>query len=194
VDRCLSLEGVVNTRIDIRMNYNLHGVVKMNNKENVEQKTQQLLQMNELKKQLDEKTKLAEERLNQLKYLQADFDNYRKNFEREKEAIIELANENLIKDLLIVLDDFERALKSVENERNKEGLAMLHKNFLKILERHGLKQIEALGKKFDPYYHEAFLKEKSDKEDGTVLEELQKGYMLKSKVIRHSKVKIAEKS
>lgn len=145
-----------------------------------------------LQKELEEKTKLAEERLNQLKYLQADFDNYRKNFEKEKEKIIDLANESLIKELLVIIDDFERALQLVENEKNKEGLIMIHKNFFKILENHGLKKINALGKKFDPYYHEVLLKEKSDKEDGAILEEIQPGYMLKSKVIRHSKVKVAD--
>lgn len=145
-----------------------------------------------LQKELEEKIKLAEERLNQLKYLQADFDNYRKNFEKEKEKIIEFANENLIKELLVVVDDFERALKLIKNEKNKEGLIIIHKNFFKILENHGLKKIEALGKKFDPYYHEALLKEKSDKEDGIILEEIQPGYIFKSKVIKHSKVKVAD--
>ncbi|MEM4245049.1 MAG: nucleotide exchange factor GrpE [Candidatus Nanoarchaeia archaeon] len=145
-----------------------------------------------LQKEIEEKTKLAEERLNRIKYLQADFDNYRKNFEKEKEKIIELANENLMKELLIIIDDFERALQLIENEKNKEGLEMLHKKFFKILENHGLKKIESLGKKFDPYYHEALLKEKSDKEDGTILEEIQPGYILKSKIIRHSKVKVAD--
>jgi molecular chaperone GrpE len=167
----------------------------MTGHDNQELKTQEWQdKINELQKELEEKARLAEERLSQLRYLQADFENYRKNLDRERETIIELANENLIKDLLVVLDDFERALQSVENEKNKEGLTMLHKNFLKILEKHGLRKIEALGKKFDPYYHEAFLKENSDKEDGIILEELQKGYMLKSKVIRHSKVKVSEKS
>ena len=145
-----------------------------------------------LQKELGEKIKLVEERLNQLKYLQADFDNYRKNFEKEKEKIIELANENLMKELLVVVDDLERALQSIENERNKEGLIMLHKNLVKALENHGLKKIEALGKKFDPHHHEALLTVKSEKEEGMVVEELQPGYMLKSKIIRHSKVKVAD--
>ena len=145
-----------------------------------------------LQKKIEEKTNLAEERLNQLKYLQADFDNYRKNFEKDKEKIIELANENLIKELLVIIDDFERALQLIDNEKNKEGLIMLYKNFFKVLENHGLKKIEALGKKFDPYYHDALLKEKSEKEDGIILEEIQPGYMFKSKIIRHSKVKLAD--
>ncbi|MFQ5531999.1 MAG: nucleotide exchange factor GrpE, partial [Candidatus Nanoarchaeia archaeon] len=125
-----------------------------------------------LQKDLEERTKLAEERLSQLKYLQADFDNYRKNFEKEKEKIIELANESLIKELLTVVDDFERVVQSMENEKNREGLVLLHKNFFKVLENYGLKRIGALGKKFDHYFHEALLKEKSDKEDGIILEEL----------------------
>lgn len=146
----------------------------------------------ELQREVEEKARLAEERLNQLRYLQADFDNYRKSLDREKEQIIELANESLIKELLVVLDDFERALQSMKEGKDKEGLLMLYKNFYKILENHGLRPIEALGRKFDPYYHEAVLREKSDREEGTILEELQRGYMLKSKVIRHSKVKVAE--
>ncbi|KUO40230.1 MAG: molecular chaperone GrpE [Candidatus Hadarchaeum yellowstonense] len=146
----------------------------------------------ELQREMEEKTRLAEERLNQLKYLQADFENYRKSLDREKEMIIELANENLVKDLLVILDDFERALQGMEEGKSKEGLAMLYRNFLRVLEKHGLKPIEAVGKKFDPYYHEAVLREKSEQEEGTILEELQRGYMFKSKVIRHSKVKVAE--
>lgn len=163
--------------------------------EKVELENQKLQEkLIELQREMEEKARLAEERLNQLKYLQADFDNYRKSLDREKEQIIELANEGLIRDLLVVLDDFERALQSMKEGKDKEGLLMLYKNFFKILEQHGLRPIEALGKKFDPYYHEAVLREKSDQEEGTIIEELQKGYMLKSKVIRHSKVKVAEKS
>ena len=143
----------------------------------------------DLQKELDEKTMLAEERLNQLKYLQADFDNYRKNFDKEKETIIKLANENLVKDFLPLMDDFEKAL---ESSPDKQGLSLLYKKFLKVLEAHGLRPIDSIGKKFDPFYHEALLKEKSDKEEGIVLEEIQKRFMLKTKVIRHSKVKVSE--
>ena len=145
-----------------------------------------------LKEELEEKTKLAEERLNQLKYLQADFDNYRKNFEKEKNHIIQLANESLIKELLVVVDDFDSALFLIKDEKSREGLSMLYKNFLKTLEKHGLKKIEALGGKFNPHLHEALIKEKSEKDEGIILEEIQKGFTLKSKVIRPSKVRIAE--
>lgn len=163
--------------------------------ENTIQETKKQLQVTieKLRTELEERTELADERLNQLKYLQADFDNYRKKFEKERQDIIELANENLVKELLMIIDDFERALLLVENEKNKEGLILLHKNFFKILEKHGLKKIDALGKKFDSNFHEVLCKEVSGEENDTILEEMQKGFMLKSKVIRPSKVKIAEK-
>ena len=70
---------------------------------------------------------------------------------------------------------------------------MVYAQLFSILEAEGLKKIEADGKKFDPYLHEVMLKEKSDKEDGIVLEELQKGYMLNDKVLRHTKIKVSEK-
>ena len=79
----------------------------------------------QLKKELDEQTRLAEERLERLKYLQADFDNYRKWSEKEKAAIIALANENLIKDLLVILDDFDRPCHLLGQE-NREGMRMVY--------------------------------------------------------------------
>ncbi|MEK6936695.1 MAG: nucleotide exchange factor GrpE [Nanoarchaeota archaeon] len=147
----------------------------------------------ETKSELNEKSKLAEDRLNQLKYLQADFDNYRKKFEKEKEEVIKFADEKLIKELIIVLEDFERSLKEIKDEKTKEGFKLVYSNLSKILEKHGLKPIEALGKKFDYNLHEVLSKEFSEKEEGIITEEFQKGFMLKSKVIRPSKVKITSK-
>jgi molecular chaperone GrpE len=146
----------------------------------------------QLKKELEERTRQAEERLNQLKYLQADFDNFRKWNAKEKDAITTMANERLIHDLLVILDDFERALPSLEQEKNKEGMQMVYKKLLKILSRYGLEPIECVGKKFDPNSHEALCREQCGEETNTILEDLGKGYRLKSKVIRPSKVKIAE--
>jgi len=151
------------------------------------------LENKELKKELSEKTKLAETYLEQLKYLQADFDNYKKIVLRERENFVKQANENLIKELLTILDEFERSLVLIKNKDDLRGLELIYKNFLKILENFGLKKIEAVGKKFDPYYHEVILQEESDEPEGTILQEIQKGYMLNSKIIRHAKVKIAKK-
>lgn len=163
--------------------------------DNIQKATNEELQesVDVLRKKLEEKAKLAEDRLSQLRYLQADFENYRKNFERERENIIRLANEDLINDLLVVVDDFERALSAMKESKDKEGVMMVYSNFIKILENKGLRPIETSGKKFDPNLHEALCREACEKDDGLILEELQKGFMLKSKVIRPSKVKIAEK-
>ena len=163
--------------------------------DNIQKATNEELQesVDVLRKKLEEKAKLAEDRLSQLRYLQADFENYRKNLERERENIIRLANEDLISDLLVVVDDFERALSAMKECKDKEGVMMVYSNFIKILENKGLRPIETSGKKFDPNLHEALCREACEKDDGLILEELQKGFMLKSKVIRPSKVKISEK-
>jgi molecular chaperone GrpE len=154
--------------------------------------SEDLEDLEQLKKDLDVQTRLAEERLERLKYLQAEFDNFRKWSEKDKAAIIALANENLIKDLLVILDDFDQALPSLEHEKNREGMMMVRKKMLKILKEYGLQYIECVGKKFDPHLHEVICTEKSDEEENTILEDIGKGYQLKSKVIRPSKVKIAE--
>ena len=158
------------------------GIVRRDGMETIEQ----------LKKELEEQTRQAEERLNQLKYLQADFDNFRKWYAKEKDVITTLANERLIDDLLVILDDFERALPLIEEEKNKEGMQMIYRKLTKILASHGLEPIRCVGEKFDPRYHEALCREVCEKESGTILEDLVKGYKLKSKVIRTPKVKIAE--
>jgi molecular chaperone GrpE len=148
--------------------------------------------LEQLKKDLESQVKIAEDRLNQLKYLQADFDNYRKWSEKDKSSIIALANENLIKDLLVILDDFQQALPSLEQEQNKEGILMVRKKMMKILTEYGLSPIECIGKKFDPNFHEVICREKCSEESNTIIEDFSTGYQLKSKVIRPSKVKIAE--
>lgn len=149
-------------------------------------------ELERLRKDLDIQTRLAEERLDRLKYLQADFDNYRKWSEKDKAAIIALANENLIKDLLVILDDFDQALPSLEQEQNKQGMLMVRKKMLKILKEYGLQPIECEGKKFDPHLHEVICMERCSEDQNTILEDMGKGYQLKTKVIRPSKVKIAE--
>lgn len=130
---------------------------------------------------------LAQQRLEQLKYLQADFDNYRKKFDREREDIIKFANESLVKDFLPILDDFEGALTTEKSD----GLVALHAKILKVLYNAGLRSIDALGKEFDPHLHEALLRVKNGAPEGTVIEELRKGYSLRGKVIRPSGVKVS---
>jgi len=140
----------------------------------------------QLKEQLQEQKDLAEKYLEQLQYLQADFENYRKIAEKQNIEIVKRANEHLISHLLTVLDDFDEVIAKSKDE----GIKSVHKKFTRVLADAGLKPIDAEGK-FDHYYHEAIASEKSKKEEGTILEVLQKGYMLNDRVIRHSKVKVS---
>ncbi len=146
-----------------------------------------------LKKELAEKTKLADDYLSRLKYMQAEFDNFRKREESDRKEFVKFANHELIAALLNIVDDFERAIAAAKDEKDKNALEMILTCMMKVLSEHGVKPIDALGKKFDAHLHEAFLSEESDKEEGTVLEELQKGYLLHERVLRHSKVKVAKK-
>ncbi|MCH8328905.1 MAG: nucleotide exchange factor GrpE [Nanoarchaeota archaeon] len=129
-----------------------------------------------------------------LQRTQAEFENYKKRVDKEKGEFVKYAKAELIQKILPTLDTFEIALKSIsDKEKFVKGMEMIYAQLFSTLEAEGLKPIESLGKKFDPYLHEVMLKEKSDKDDGMVLEELQKGYMLNDKVLRHSKVKVSEK-
>ncbi|MCH8003141.1 MAG: nucleotide exchange factor GrpE [Nanoarchaeota archaeon] len=129
-----------------------------------------------------------------LQRTQAEFENYKKRVDKEKQEFVKYAKAELIQKLLPTIDTFEIALKSTkDNEKFVKGMDMVYAQLMSLLHTEGLKPIEAFGKKFDPYLHEVMLKEKSDKDEGIVLEELQKGYMLNDKVLRHSKVKVSEK-
>ncbi|HMA05331.1 MAG TPA: nucleotide exchange factor GrpE [Methanomicrobiales archaeon] len=145
-----------------------------------------------LEGELAEARRTAEERLTQLQYLQAEFDNYRKSLEKEKVLAIQRAREALVAGLLPVLDDLDQALPCLEGEKNREGFRLLSRKLRRFLEDTGLSPIESVGRPFDPRLHEAIAREESDRDDGIILEEFQKGYLLGSKVIRPSKVKIAE--
>ena len=126
-----------------------------------------------------------------LKRSHADFDNYRKFVEREKENARLVAGAGILKDMLEILDDLEAAVKNEKDEKTKGAFKSIFSKSGEIMKKHGLSPIDSIGKKFDPHIHEALMQEKSDMEEGTILEEFQKGYMLNGKVLRHSKVKIA---
>ena len=129
-----------------------------------------------------------------LQRTQAEFENYKKRVDKEKQEFVKYSKAELIQKLLPIIDTFEIALKNnKDNEKFVKGMDMVYAQLISLLHSEGLKPIESLGKKLDPYLHEAMLKEKSEKDEGTVLEELQKGYMLNDKVLRHSKVKVSEK-
>ncbi|NLW41385.1 MAG: nucleotide exchange factor GrpE [Tissierellia bacterium] len=151
------------------------------------------VEVKEDEEQKGEENKI-EELTNQLLRLQADFVNYKNRVEKEKDRIYSNATEELITELLPVLDNFERALESVEEKDGfYEGVKMIYAQILKVLNDKGLEEIDCLGKEFDPNYHHAvFAEDVEGKEEGTILEVLQKGYLLNDKVIRPSMVKVAK--
>jgi len=127
--------------------------------------------------------------------LAADFENYKKRAAREREEYVRLANERLLKELIPVLDDLERALVAAEQHEEaqlEEGVALVHKSLVSLLERNGVSEIAADGK-FDPHVHEALLAQPAeDKEQGDVVDVLQKGYKLGDRVVRPARVIVAE--
>jgi molecular chaperone GrpE len=145
----------------------------------------------DLEKRLEEANKRADNYLDQLRYLQADFDNYRKRTDRERQEFVKFASEGLMKDILTFLDEFELSISAVKDEKMKESFTLLQKNLTKILQNRGLEKIDALGKSLDPYFHEVLVMQLSDKAEGTILMEVQKGYKLNGRVIRYSKVVVS---
>lgn len=129
--------------------------------------------------------------------LMAEFDNFRKRTAREKSALMEYASEKVITELLPVLDDFSRTLTVIEKTDNlssiQEGIRMVSDRLFRILEKEGLKPIESIGQPFDANLHEAITSVPAEAEQkGKVIDEAGKGYRLKDKVIRYSKVIVGE--
>lgn len=147
-----------------------------------------------LKKALSEEKERADKYLSNWQRTQADFSNYKKRIEQEKADSIKFANANLMRDILPILDDLERALdNAVEHSVDEEwldGVRMVYRNLLSSLENHGLCQLQAEGEEFDPNFHEAICQEEG--EEGKVIEELQRGYMLNERLLRPCKVKVGK--
>jgi molecular chaperone GrpE len=149
---------------------------------------------------LEERVALLEserdEAVDHLKRVAADFDNYRKRAARDQESLVARAHERLVKELLPVLDNLERALDAGErHEESKlaEGVALVARELRSALEREGLLEIDTDGK-FDPHVHEALLTQPSEAEEGEVIEVLQKGYRLGDRVLRPARVVISQGS
>ena len=135
----------------------------------------------------------AEEHLNDLKRLAAEFENYRKRAARDHEKLVARAHERLMKELLPILDDLERALDAAqqhEEAKLEEGVKLVHRQLADVLAKAGLAEIETDGK-FDPHVHEALLAQPSEAEEGSVIEVLQKGYKLGDRVLRPARVVVA---
>jgi molecular chaperone GrpE len=150
------------------------------------------------KKELEEEIKNKNKEIKELKnkYLMAlaDLENYKKRMKKELEEFMKYANERFLKELIPVVDNFERALKvKHKGDAFSKGIELIYKHLLSILKKEGVEVIESVGKEFDPRYHEAVSVVPSDKKDGVIVEELEKGYNLKGKLARPARVVVAQK-
>ncbi|MEL6672289.1 MAG: nucleotide exchange factor GrpE [Bacteroidota bacterium] len=140
----------------------------------------------------------ADESQNQVLRLQADFENFRKRKTKEQADAIRFANQELLQQLLPILDNFDRTLSAIEKTDNlsaiQEGINIVNNNMRKQLKKVGLEPIESIGQEFDSEIHEAIssVPVEDDKKKGIVIDEVEKGYRLKEKVIRFSKVIVGE--
>ncbi len=128
----------------------------------------------------------------------AEFENYKKRMEREKSDFLKYANEELIKELLPVIDNLDRAVgqarQNAEAQSLVEGVEMILRQIKEVMEKHGVKELQSLGEPFDPNVHEAMMHEIADEHDeNTVIDELQKGYIFKDRLIRPALVKVSKK-
>lgn len=149
---------------------------------------------NPLENQLKAECEKSKELVDRLQRLQAEFDNYRKRMDNRFEEITRFASEEIILKMLDVFDNLQRAIDMdfVENPKSaKTGIDAILRQMEKILSNEGVRPIESIGKQFDPYYQNALRREcDMTKPDGTILEEFQKGYMFKEKVLRPAIVSV----
>jgi len=134
-----------------------------------------------------------EELISTLQRLQADFENYRKRAQRDQDALVARAGERIVKELLPVLDDLERALEAAEQHEEaklEDGVKLVHRQLEHLLAKEGVAPVETDGM-FDPHVHEALLTQPSESEEGSVIEVLQKGYSLGDRVLRPARVVVA---
>ncbi len=153
-------------------------------------------ELRQLKKSLEECEGRADSSFAQLQRLQADFANYKKRTAKETIDSIEYANEEIILSLLDVVDNFDRALDSVQQNNDvsavKKGIEMIFQQLWDVLEKEDVVLVEAVGETFDPHLHETVARVQNDVASDTIVEVLQRGYKYKSRVIRPCMVKVAE--
>ena len=144
---------------------------------------------------VEQETEQVQEADDRLLRLAADFDNYKKRAARERQEYVAFANERLVKELLPILDDLERALQAANEHEEatlEEGVALVHRSLAQLLARNGVKEIDTNGA-FDPHVHEALLAQPSeDAESGSVIDVVQKGYTIGDRVVRPARVIVAE--
>jgi len=182
--------------------------LKKNKPQTIESKNNLNKQLNINKKESSKinlkslRNELKKAKENNLRYL-AEIDNLTKRFDKEREDTFKYAVTEFANEIILVADNFVRVIESIylinKDDKDKvkpliEGVDLIFKDFLKTLEKFEIKQIDCLGKKFDPNFHQAMLEvENNTKEPGTVVQEIQKGYMMKDRLLRPSLVGVAKK-
>jgi molecular chaperone GrpE len=147
----------------------------------------------DLEQQMKELEAARDSAIADLQRVAADFDNYRKRTARDHQALVATATERLVKEILPVLDDLERALDAAaehEEAKLEEGVRLVHRELSQVLQKVGLIAVDAEGK-FDPHEHEALLTQPSEAEEGAILEVIQKGYRLGDRVLRPARVVVS---
>ena len=145
-----------------------------------------------------EQAPCTKEQWEQMLRLKADFENTRKRLEREKIESFKFANERLLVEILPIMDNLDRAMTSLaeghDPEKVKDGLKIAQEELHKVLEKHGVEAVKSLGAQFDPNLHEAVavVTDATDAKDGTVVDEIQRGYLLNGRLIRPSRVRVAQ--
>lgn len=164
--------------------------------ESAEGKKEELSAEEQLRRQLAEKTKEAAEFFDKWLRLRAEFENFKKRVQKEKADLLKFGNESLLRALLPVLDNLTRALDHGKEAGGDpslvEGVELIHKQFINILERFGVKPISAVGELFDPEKHEAVAQEESDLEPNKIMGEVEKGYFYHERLLRPAKVIVAK--
>jgi molecular chaperone GrpE len=151
-------------------------------------------ELSELGERLAEAEAKRDEYLDDLRRLAADFDNYRKRAARDQESLVARAHERLVKELLPVVDDLERALEAaaIHDEAHlEEGVRLVERQLRSVLEKEGLVEIATEGH-FDPHVHEALLSQPSEAEEGSIIQVIQKGYRLGDRVLRPARVVLSQ--
>jgi molecular chaperone GrpE len=168
-------------------------------KEELAKKTKELprekTEIYSLKEQLAEKEKLIEEQKNKFLRALADLDNYKKRVSLEKDELIRYSNELLVKELLPVLDGFTKAIDFARQSNSDDlikGIALIKKQIEDAISKFGVKEIESVGRPYDPTLHEAILMKGSEKAPGIILEEVQKGYTMHERLIRPAMVIVSK--
>lgn len=147
----------------------------------------------DLQAELEKLTAEVKEKSDKALRLQADFENFRRRTSKEKDELAAVVTQGVMKDMLPLLDNFERAMaaETTDMEAFQKGVEMIFTQFQEVLKKNGLEHIETEGKKFDPNFHQAVMRVQNDKlEDDDIAQELQKGYMVKGRVIRPSMVQV----